>query len=504
MKKKPNPLSMDPQVLQEMVLALQSKVTDLELKNQHLLEQFRLAQQKRFGRSSEAHPAQDDLFNEAEAEFEKIEPKTQEISYTRNKAVRQKLPADLPREIITHDLTESEKTCDCCGEHMHKMGEERSEKLEFIPAVVKVIEHVRPKYGCRQCEKQSTEVKIKIAPVPPSIIPRSIATPSLLAQIITSKYQYSLPLYRQESLFKQYGINLSRQTMSDWMIKCSTLFKPLYDYLRLQLLKQPVIYADETTLKVIQENRSKCYMWVYCSGADSRGDSVISNIVLYDYNKGSRSSQAVIDYLDGYDGYLQVDGYPGYNKVDATLVGCWAHVRRPFKEAKAKQPQGGIGKADWALNQIQKLYRIETAIKHCTPDEKYRVRQNKSVPLLDEFKKWLDKSAIHTPPTTAVGKPIHYALNQWEKLIRYVKNGHLDIDNNRAERAVKPFVIGRKNWMFSNTGNGAQASAVLYSIVETAKANGLVPYDYIRHCLEHLIHEPDNLDAIVPWNVKLD
>ena len=244
-------------------------------------------------------------------------------------------------------------------------------------------------------------------------------------------------------------------------------------------------------------------MWVYCSGTDAPGDSGIPNIVLYDYNKGSRSSQIVIDYLGGYNGYLQVDGYPGYNKVDATLVGCWAHVRRAFKEAKAKQPQGGTGKADWALNQIQKLYRIETAQKNSTPDEKYCARQEKSVPLLNEFKKWLDKSAIHTPPTTAVGKAIQYTLNQWEKLLRYVENGLLNIDNNRAERAVKPFVIGRKNWMFCNTRNGAQASAILYSIVQTAKANGLVPYDYILHCLELLTHDPDNLDAILPWNVKL-
>jgi gamma-glutamylcyclotransferase (GGCT)/AIG2-like uncharacterized protein YtfP len=365
-----------------------------------------------------------------------------------------------------------------------------------------VIEHVRPTYCCRTCENKGTKVEIKIAPVAPSVIPKSIATPSLLSQIITSKYQYSLPLYRQESLFKQHGIALSRQTMSDWMIKASSLFKPLYEVLQKWLLRQPVVHTDETTLNVINVDKSKCYMWVYCSGTDAPGDSDMRNIVLYDYNK-SRGGQVVIDYLGGYSGYLQVDGYAGYNKVEATLVGCMAHGRRKFTEAKAKQPKGEIGKADWALNHLQKLYRIEKKHKHSSPDEKYRIRQKEAVPLLDQFKIWLDKSAVQTSSKTPVGLAVQYCLNQWSKLIRYIEDGRLNIDNNRAERAVKPFVIGRKNWMFSNTENGAQASAMLYSIIATAKANGLVPYDYIRHCLEYLIHEPENLDAILPWNVKL-
>jgi transposase len=196
LQNKPRQRPQDTNALQEMVLALQSQIKTLEQQYQHLIEPFRLAQQQRFGRSSEKHPAQPDLFNEAEIEVDTTEPEKEQITYTRKKPVRKKLPEDLPREVIEHDIDEADKVCDCCGKAMHRIGEECSEKLVFIPATVKVIEHVRPKYGCRHCDKQGTEVNIKIAPLPPSIMPKSIATPSLLAQIITSKFQYSLPLYR--------------------------------------------------------------------------------------------------------------------------------------------------------------------------------------------------------------------------------------------------------------------------------------------------------------------
>ncbi len=252
---------------------------------------------------------------------------------------------NLPRETIIVDLTDEEKVCDCCGHDLHQMGEKKSEKLKFIPAQVKVIETVRPQYSCRHCEKTDTKVQIKIAPVPLSPIPKSIATASLLSQIITSKYQYSLPLYRQEAMFKQHGIDLNRKTMSEWMIKSSTLFKPIVEYLHQQLIKQPVIQADETTLKVIHEDKTKCYMWVYCSGIDSPSDNGIKNIVLYDY-QASRSGSCAVNYLNGFNGYLQADGYAGYEQVDADLIGCMAHARRKFVEAKTAQPKNKMGRAD--------------------------------------------------------------------------------------------------------------------------------------------------------------
>ena len=496
-----NNLPTDPKALQEMVLSLQSQVKNLTAEKHHLIEQFRLAQQQRFGASSESHPAQGDLFNEAEAELDVIEDVVESTPTTvKKKPVRQKLPKDLEREVIIHDLSDEEKSCDCCGNQLHQMGESRSEKLEFIPAKVKVIEHVRLKYSCRTCEKKGIRTKIKSAPVPPSPIPKGFATPSLLSQIITSKYQYALPLYRQESLFKQYGIALSRKTMSGWMMKCSELFKPLYEQLQKTLLQQRVIQADETTLKVINEEKAKCYMWLYCTGTDAPTQHDIPNIVLFDYQSG-RAGQCAVDYLEGFTGYLQVDGYVGYEKTQATLAGCWAHARRKFKEAEIAQPKGKTGKANMALNHIQKLYRLEIQLKDKTPDEKYQGRQEKAKPLLAQFYQWLEKANV--PPKTALGKAIQYCKNQWPKLNRYIEDGDLNIDNNRAERAVKPFVIGRKNWLFSNTANGAKTSAMLYSMIETAKANGLIPFDYLMHCLEQLSKPQVDIHSLLPWNVKL-
>jgi transposase len=500
MKNETQTLTDDPVLLKQMLLDERLKIIELTQQYQHLLEQFRLAQQKRFGASSEGHPGQGELFNEAEAEFEQPAPKDKPTTSPRKQPKRKPLPKDLPREVVVHDLAEEDKVCACCNGVLHKMGEDKSEKLEFIPAQVKVIEHVRPKYACRACEINGTQNTIKQAPVPASIIPKGYATPSLLSQIITSKYQYGLPLYRQETMFKQYGIDLSRKTMAQWMIKSQLALQRLYERLREILLQQSVLQADETTLKVIGEAKSTCYMWLYCCGTDSPSDGPIPNIVLYDY-QNSRRGQCAADFLDSYSGYLQVDGYQGYAKTLAILVACMAHARRKFTEAETAQPKGKTGKANWALNHIQKLYRIETKIKDKTPEEKYRIRQAEALPLLTQFKDWLDKSAQQVLPKSALGKAISYSLNQWPKLIRYIEDGNLNIDNNRAERAIKPFVIGRKNWLFSNTASGANASATLYSLIETAKANGLVPFDYIKYLLDEIptLQPDDSIDHLLPW-----
>jgi len=477
-------------------------IDELRQQYQALIEQFRLAQQRQFGKSSESAD-QLGLFNESEAivEADDTPADSETITYTRNKPKRKPLPLTLPRETIVHDI--DDKTCDCCGHELHRMGEETSEQLEFIPAQVKVIEHVRPKYSCRHCEQQGAEVRIKIAPVPSSPIPKSIATPSLLSQIITSKYQHALPLYRQEQMFKQFEIDLNRKTLSEWMIRCGELFLPIYQRLKAIQRQQTVIQADETPLKVVHEDKARCYMWVYCTGTDSPSPGKgPPNIVLYDYQP-SRSGQCPKDWLGGFSHYLQVDGYAAYEQTGAILVGCFAHARRKFVEAKQAQVKGKTGKADWAISHIGKLYRIEREIKAMTPDEKRQYRKEHAKPLLDEFKDWLDQSVNQVPPKIALGKAIAYSLRQWEKLIRYLEDGHLQIDNNRVERAVKPFVIGRKNWLFANTGNGARASAILYSFVETAKANGLMPFDYLRLLLTELPEEPDDLDRLLPWNVDL-
>jgi len=292
--------------------------------------------------------------------------------------------------------------------------------------------------------------------------------------------------------------------MSSWILKSATLLKPLYDRLHQRLLQQRIIQADETTLNVIESDKTKCYMWLYCTGTDSPNNLDTPNIVLYDYH-ASRSSRCAIDFLQGHSGYLQVDGYQGYASTEATLVGCWAHARRKFKEAQIAQPKGKKGKATWVMTHIRKLYRIEASIKDKTPSEKQVYRQEQAVPLLNELKEWLDKSLLQIPPKTALGTAVGYCLNQWPKLIRYIEDGELNIDNNRAERAIKPFVIGRKNWLFSNTEKGAHASSILYSMVETAKANGLIPFNYLHQVITALSERNHDvaLDDLLPWNISL-
>jgi transposase len=347
------------------------------------------------------------------------------------------------------------------------MGQDSSEKLKFIPAQISVIELIRLKYSCKHCDTKGTKANIKQALVPASPIPKSVATPSLLSQLITSKYQYALPLYRQETLFKQHGIALSRQTIADWMMKSAALFKPLYDLLHQHLLTQGVLHADETTLKVINDERAKSYMWVYYSGAD--GPSIepryqaLQRIVLYDYQDGSRAGSCVRRFLAAeqtvFSGYLQVDGYWAYHQGSNKLVGCWVHARRKFKEAlvvQGKAKAGKVSKADMALSMIAKLYRIETHIQSLSLEERLYFRRTQSAAQLMQFKQWLDKSAQQVSKQSPLGQAIHYSLNQWSKLNRYVEDSRFNIDNNRAECAGKPFVIGRKNWLFNHNHRGAE------------------------------------------------
>jgi transposase len=507
----------DSQNLIEENAKLKEKVILLQQEIDFFREKFKLAQHKQFGASSEKSPDQIDLlFNEAEAiisidtqtietaaDIDSIKEKTPATQQT--KTGRKPFPANLPRETRIIDVGVADKVCPCCNGDLHKIGEEKSEQLEFIPAQLKVIETLRPKYACRQCEKSATTTPIIIAPAPASPIPKSMATPSLLAHIISNKYQFALPLYRQEIAFKQLGIDLNRKTMANWMMRSADVLEPLLKCLKTQQLSQNVIHADETPVVVIADDNQKSYMWVYCSGGDSPDpNNAINNIVIYDYQP-SRAAACPKDYLQGYNCYLQVDGYAAYENTAATLVGCMAHVRRKFIEAQKVQPKGKVGRADWAVAHIQKLYRVETQIADKTPEEKYVQRQQQALPLLNEFKLWLDKSAEQVAPKTALGMAVAYTLRQWKKLTTYTQHGQLNIDNNRAERAVKPFVIGRKNWLFSNTSNGAKASAILYSIIETAKANGLHPEKYVELLLAEIPRRSANAELadLMPWVVKL-
>ncbi len=262
-----------------------------------------------------------------------------------------------------------------------------------------------------------------------------------------------------------------------------------------------MVQADETPLNVLKEDK-KCYMWLYCSGADSPEAALphVNNIALYDY-QNSRAKACPMNFLGHYDGYLQTDGYRAYDGLHrVTNVGCLAHARRKFMDAKKLQGKGKSGKADIALAKIQKLYGIESRLKGANAEKRKAERQTVAKPILDEFYEWMTTQKVVESST--LGKAIKYTLRQWPKLSRYIDDGHLSIDNNRAERAIKSLVIGRKNWLFSTNPNGAEASAMLYSIVETAKANGLILYDYLVKCMQELAKAEPDIDAILPWNFK--
>jgi transposase len=507
---------------------LNMRVAELEQENRAQLEELNLYRRQRFGRSAEPHPPQGEVFNEAETEAEApvdadapcdddaCEPETGvaddgipedngsgKMEARRPKTRRPRLPPGLPRkEVIVH-LPPEEQICDCCHQQMHVMGEEVREELELIPAHVQVTRYIREKYGCRCCEQHGTTGSVKVAPPVPALFSRSYATPSLVAQIIINKFQFALPLYRQEALFAGLDIPLSRQTQSQWLLKVAERLKPLRTLMHAALLAQDVIFADETTLNVLSQESSQSYMWLYGTGRDVRdAEDSTPHLVLYDY-QDSRSGQCPAAFLAGYHGYLQVDGYAGYHSTEAKLVGCMAHARRKFEEAQRAQPNAKVGRAVWALTHIQKLYRTEKACAGKPADEIYRRRQAESKPLMEEFARWLAKTEVL--PKGYLGKAIGYSQKQWPKLMRYLEDGRLGIDNNRAERAIKPFVIGRKNWLFTNTEEGAQASALLYSLVESARINGLNQYDYLLAVLTALKSPDEEIDweSLLPWKITL-
>ncbi|AFV10867.1 putative IS66-like transposase [Thermacetogenium phaeum DSM 12270] len=330
-----------------------------------------------------------------------------------------------------------------------------------------------------------------------------------MAYIMTQKYGAGLPLYRQEQQFKSLGIDLSRQTMANWVLHgANTYLTLIYDRLHEHLLKRDILHADETTLQVLhepgREPTTKSFLWLYRSGWDG------PPIILYDYQT-TRAGKHPRRFLAGFKGYLHVDGYDGYNGLSGvTLVGCWAHARRKFDEALKALPQDKRNKAVAAREGLEfcnRLFAIERELKDKTPEERYQIRQGRSRPVLEDFLAWLKKQKAKVLPKSTFGQAVYYCLGQWDKLTAFLQDGRLEIDNNRSERSIKPFVIGRKNWLFANTPRGARASAIVYSIIETAKENGLNPFHYLTYLFEKLPNldpqDEEALDRLLPWSETL-
>ena len=492
---------------------LQSKLEQQSLFIDQLLEQIRLARHQHFGARSERFSlSQMSLaFNEAEAAMAESDSEAvasaddgdtvQVPAHRRRKGGRRRLPKNFPRIDVIYTLDEADCHCEKCHAALTPVCEQVSEQLDIVPAQVQVIRHVRKTYACEACDGS-----LKRAAMPAQPIPKSLASPGTLAHIAVAKYVDGLPLYRQEKKLLRIGVELPRSTLASWMVKAGMLVQPLINLLRDRVLAYDIVAMDETRLQVLKEPgksaQSQSYLWV------QRGGPPDHPILLYDYDP-SRSQQVPIRLLHGFKGYLQTDGYEGYAKVCAEngliALGCWAHARRKFDEARKAQPAGNPQKskkslAAVALAKIQALYRIERDIKTLPPEERLRIRELRSTPLLTDLRSWLDQHIPIVPPKSALGKAMNYAHKQWPKLIVYTEDGRLRMDNNLVENAIRPFVIGRKNYLFCDSVAGANASANLYSLIETAKANGIEPYAYLKTVFTELPNAAtvEEIEALLP------
>jgi transposase len=407
---------------------------------------------------------------------------------------------------ILHDLSAKEKICAADGTALVRIGEEISEQLDYRPAQVRVIRNIRPKYACPCCKSG-----VALAPVPVQLFPKSLATPALLAHIATAKFVDGIPLYRQEAQFDRLGIDLGRATMAGWIIRLGGTHRvPLINLLNEHLLEAALIHCDETRLQVLRSDKAPTadhWRWVRAAGPPGK------RIVLFDYD-ASRAGAVPRRMLEGYRGILLTDGYEAYEAVAKALglvhAGCFAHVRRRFDQArKAQSKDNASGShARVALDFIRELYLIERPLwdrdHPISPERRIEIRSELSKPIIGKFHAWLEALAPQALPQSLLGKAVYYALGQWPKLITFLTHGEAPLDNNRCENAIRPFVVGRKGWLFSDTVKGAVASANLYSLVETAKANGIEPHAYLAMLLERLPHAQsvEDFEALLPWKLE--
>jgi transposase len=494
---------------QTIIRAQSDEITALKRENEALRGRIQQLLHERYGPKSEKMPGEDfpvaDEPAVTEEEAAEIQAAEQEITvsaHTRKQPKRRPLPPDFERETVIHDIPLEEQICSCCNGVLHCIGEEVSEKLDYIPAQIKVIRHVRKKYGCRDCE-----IGVKTAPTPPDFLPKSLAAPGLLAHVALSKYEDHMPLYRQERIWQRLDVDIPRSTLCNWVLLAAERLSILIPLLRQEIIQSKYGRADETPVQVLEENKvrtsKKAYMWVFTTGRTERA------VIVYHFAM-SRKGDTATQFFSGFKGHLQTDGYGGYNEIadtaDVIHVCCLAHARRKFVAIvkTAKKP----GAAHYAVTIIAKLYKIEKEIKEKNLDvEQARSRRQEcSKPILDDFKKWLSEKQLQAPPKSPLGLAIAYTLERWGPLTEYLDHGFLDIDNNFAERCIRPFTIGRKNWIFMGNERGGAAAAVFYSLIETAKANGLNTYAYFRFLMMKLplidIQDQSALETLLPTRLK--
>ena len=491
----------------------QDKNTQLTSKLENLLEQIKLMNQRKFASSSEANILQQNFFDEvgvADSSGEDNEPQKKTVTYTRNaknQPKRKAFPESLERVEIIIDIDEADKTCACCGKERCQMGEEVTERLILIPAKLKVEKTIRPKYVCNS--KQCSNEDIFILPLPPRILPKSNASPSIIADILTKKYVDHLPLYRQQQAWKRLGIHMPRNTMCGWIMTLAEECSVLYRLLRKHILRYDVICVDETTVQVLNEpergNHKKSYIWAYRGGPPNK------TVVYFEYQE-SRESEHPMRFLETYSGFVMSDAYSGYHWIDreenfrVIHVYCMSHARRPFAELVklTKTP----GYAHTAVGYFAELYTIEKQARdnNLTPEARFILRLKKSKPILDKLFNFLKDTLPKAPPGSKLAKGIKYMLDREEGFYAYLSDGRLEIDNNLLENEIRPFALGRKNWMFLGSPRGAEAACIFYSLIQTAKANGLDPCYYLTTMLERLPHckTEAEFEKLLPWHIKAE
>lgn len=497
---------------------LENTVKSLQNQVDNLTELVKIMQKERFGSSSEKTPkdeinGQISIFNEAEAESNGDAKEPAKITVTGHvrknpNTKREALIKDLPVKEVPCDMPDSEKFCETCGTALKPIGKETvREELEYIPAKLQIIRYVRLSYECPKCKHTDNPYIIKSL-APTSLMSHSLASPSSVANVMYQKYVNGMPLYRQEKEWEQLGLLLSRATMANWVIRCSQdYFYPIINHLHQELLKRDIVHCDETPVQVLKEDgkrpQTKSYMWLYRSGDDGK-----PAIILYDYQP-SRSGENAANYLKGFSGYAHSDGYSGYNKLPELIrCGCWAHLRRKFVEAIPQKKANGASRttAEIGRDYCDTLFNIEGTLKDLDPKERYQKRLELEKPVLEAFWSWLETTNVLSG--SALYKAVTYARNQKPFMENYLLDGRLSISNNAAENAIRPFTVGRKNWLFCDTPKGADASAAVYSIVETAKASGLNVRAYLEYLLQYMPDtnwrcQPELLDLLMPWSSQV-
>ncbi|MDE6749276.1 MAG: IS66 family transposase [Lachnospiraceae bacterium] len=495
---------------------LENTIKDLQNQVSNLTEMILLLRREKFGSSSEKTTVQIagqlSLFNEAEVE---ADPNSKEPFYERKggivrknaKTKREELLRDLPIEEVPCIIHPDDMFCEQCGSGLKEIGYVKvRDELEYIPAKVKIIRYMQQACECPAC-KHKGKPFIKKAFTPKSVLNHSLASPSSVAKVMYQKYVNSIPLYRQEKDWEQIGIGLGRATMANWIIRSSQdHLMPVVEHLRKELLKRDIIHCDETPVQVLKEDgkkpQNRSYMWLYRSGNDGKPP-----IILYDYQP-SRNGDHAATYLKDFKGYVHSDGYSGYNKLKSiTRVGCWAHLRRKFVEAiPMKKQDGPPTSAEIGRQYCDKLFAVEDSLKDLSPEERFCKRLELEKPVLEAFWCWLD--SLNTLKWSALGKAVIYARNQKPYMENYLLDGRCSLSNNAAENAIRPFTVWRKNWLFADSPKGASASAAVYSLVETAKANGLNVYAYLQILLLYMPGSewqqyPEELDELMPWSPEV-